>query len=296
MILDGNTIVSAIAEFVHVWSVAVTKMKLAVHQMTSGIDASQNAVAMIAGVRKAADSGATFYFAPEMALLLDRDKNRASTQIFPQQDDRNIAQIQQAACDCAIWVHLGSVPVATADGKIANRSIVIDAEGKISAAYDKMHLFDVDLATGESWRESSTYCAGAAPKIVKTPLGAMGLAICYDMRFPELFARMTKAGVDILAIPAAFTVPTGKAHWHTLLRARAIESAAFVVAAAQTGKHADGRETFGHSLIIDPWGDVVLDMGVQEGIGFAEIDLSRIDDIRAQIPVHINRRDIPAIA
>ncbi len=163
----------------------------------------------------------------------------------------------------------------------------------IRARYDKMHLFDVDLATGESWRESSAYRAGDRPVVADTPLGKMGLTICYDIRFPDLYSMLSQSGATIFAVPAAFTVPTGKAHWHVLLRARAIESAAFVIAAAQTGKHEDGRETYGHSLVIDPWGEVLLDMGSEPGLGFAELDLDRVTEVRAQIPVHLNRRDIP---
>jgi predicted amidohydrolase len=177
---------------------------------------------------------------------------------------------------------------------LANRSLVIDDEGVIRARYDKMHLFDVDLSTGESWRESNAYVPGDGPVIADTPIGPLGLTICYDMRFPDLYSALSKAGIDALAIPAAFTVPTGRAHWHTLLRARAIEAQAFVIAAAQTGNHEDGRQTYGHSLVVDPWGDVLLDMGEDEGLGFAEIDLDRIREVRSQIPVHANRRDITA--
>ena len=158
-----------------------------------------------------------------------------------------------------------------------------------------MHLFDVDLSTGESWRESSAYKGGDGPVLADTPLGKMGLTICYDMRFPDLYSRLAQAGATVFAVPAAFTVPTGKAHWHVLLRARAIESAAFVIAAAQCGKHEDGRETYGHSLVVDPWGTVLLDMGESEGVGFAGLDLARVTEVRAQIPVHLNRRDIPPL-
>jgi deaminated glutathione amidase len=271
----------------------VTIIKLAVHQMNSGISPEQNLKQMGIAIAAAADAGATFYFAPEMSLLLDSDKKRAAPHIRQQNDDGNIASLCDLALTHRIWLHVGSVPVATGDGKIANRSFIIDSAGKIVATYDKIHLFDVDLSTGESWRESSTYQPGTAPRVVETPVGMLGLAICYDMRFPELFAQLTKFGVGCLAIPAAFTVPTGKAHWHTLLRARAIEAAAFVVAAAQSGHHEDGRETFGHSLVIDPWGEILLDMGQGEGLGFVDIDLARIAEVRGQIPVHLNRRDIP---
>jgi deaminated glutathione amidase len=273
----------------------VSKLILAVHQMTSGVDPTANTRKLEFSIIEAAKQGAKIYFAPEMSLLLDRDRRRAADHIGPQESNANIAMLQQLAHREAIWVHLGSLPVSTGDGKLANRSILIDHRGEIAAIYDKIHLFDVDLAGGESWRESSSYRPGNRLVAVDTPLGLLGLSICYDMRFPALYAQLGKAGVQALAIPAAFTVPTGKAHWHTLLRARAIESAAFVIAAAQSGKHEDGRETYGHSLVVDPWGEVLLDMGEGEGLGIVEIDLARVDEVRAQIPVHLNRRDIPPV-
>jgi deaminated glutathione amidase len=190
-------------------------------------------------------------------------------------------------------VHMGSLPVIAEDRtRFANRSLVIDPDGVVRARYDKIHLFDVDLQSGESWRESSAYIPGAEPVAVRTPLGLMGLTICYDVRFPALYAALAAVAVDVLAVPAAFTVPTGEAHWHTLLRARAIEAEAFVVAAAQSGSHEDGRQTYGHSLVVDPWGEVILDMGEGEGLGFADLDLDRLAEVRAQIPVHSNRRTI----
>jgi predicted amidohydrolase len=177
-------------------------------------------------------------------------------------------------------------------GKFANRSIVINDKGEIAARYDKIHLFDVALSSGESWCESDQYEAGESPVLVKTPLGQMGLSICYDLRFPLLYSALAQAGAEIFVVPAAFTVPTGRAHWHTLLRARAIESAAYVIAPAQSGHHADGRRTFGHSLVIDPWGEILLDMGEGEGVGFAEIDLAKVTEVRQQIPVVENARSI----
>jgi predicted amidohydrolase len=173
---------------------------------------------------------------------------------------------------------------------------VIDREGLIRARYDKIHLFDVDLPTGESWRESAVYSAGKDVAVVNgTPVGKLGLTICYDLRFPALFARLAESDADVIAVPAAFTVPTGRAHWHVLLRARAIEAGLFVIAAAQVGRHEDGRQTFGHSLVVDPWGDVLLDMGDEPGVGFADIDLSRISEVRSRIPALNHRRPIPAV-
>ncbi len=180
------------------------------------------------------------------------------------------------------------------DGKVANRSFVIDREGQVRARYDKIHLFDVDLPTGESWRESNTYSPGEGVVLVNgTPVGKIGLTICYDLRFPGLFARLAESDADVIVVPAAFTVPTGQAHWHILLRARAIEAGLFVVAAAQVGTHADGRQTYGHSLVIDPWGDILLDMEERHGVGFVEIDLKRISDVRSRLPALRHRRAIP---
>jgi deaminated glutathione amidase len=277
--------------------VASSKMKIAVHQMTSGIDPLANLEKMLAAIRQAAEKGAEFYLAPEMSLLVDRDRQRATASISPESDNAALVHLCEAARREGVWVHLGSLPVVHEDGsgRFANRSLVIDDQGAIRARYDKMHLFDVDLSTGESWRESSAYRGGDGPVLADTPLGPMGLSICYDMRFPDLYSRLAQAGARVFAVPAAFTVPTGRAHWHTLLRARAIESAAFVIAAAQSGSHEDGRATYGHSLVVDPWGEVLLDIGEGEGLGFAELDLTRVDEVRAQIPVHLNRREIPPL-
>ena len=196
-----------------------------------------------------------------------------------------------------IWVDLGSLALAgeRADGRLVNRGFLIDDKGAIRARYDKIHLFDVDLPTGESWRESNAYAPGERSVLAGTPWAKIGLSICYDMRFPDLYRALSNAGAEILSVPAAFTVPTGKAHWHVLLRARAIEAGAFVVAAAQSGEHEDGRATYGHSLVVDPWGEVLLDMGEGTGVGFADIDMARLADVRARVPALKNRRPIAAV-
>ena len=271
-------------------------MKIAIHQMSSGVQACINIQQIINALRAAAAENAVMYFAPEMSLLLDRDRQRAAHSIVAEADNLWLQQICAVAEAENIWVHLGSIPVLHEDGsgRYGNRTIVIDTHGAIRARYDKMHLFDVDLASGESWRESSAYRGGNGPVMVETALGKMGLTICYDVRFPDLYSQLAQAGAQIFAVPAAFTVPTGKAHWHILLRARAIESACFVVAAAQSGLHEDGRATFGHSLVVDPWGEVLLDMGEGEGLAYVDLDLARVDAVRAQIPVHLNRREISA--
>lgn len=270
-------------------------MRIALHQMTSCIDPMRNASDMQDAIAKAADDGAVMYFAPEMALLVDRDRARARKYMADEPHSMALQSLIAAAARYRIWVHIGSMPILD-DGadKLANRSIIISPDGAIAARYDKMHLFDVDLASGETWRESSAYVGGKQPVVVQTPLGQMGLAICYDMRFPDLFSAYAKLGVDVLTLPSAFTVPTGEAHWHTLLRARAIESAAFVIAAAQCGVHEDGRQTYGHSLVVDPWGSILLDMGDLPALACVDLDLDAIRRVRQQIPVHANRRNIPS--
>ncbi|NLS25400.1 Deaminated glutathione amidase [Sphingomonas sp. S2M10] len=267
--------------------------RAALLQMTSGIDPAANAATLVEAVAQARAGGAAMLFTPEMSGLLDGDRDRARPHYRSENEDRVLEAVREAAAKHGIWVHLGSLAVLRDDGKLANRAFVIDDRGAIRARYDKMHLFDVDLPTGESWRESNSYTAGEGPVVVETPLGGLGLAICYDLRFPDLFRTLSDAGATILAVPAAFTRPTGAAHWHVLLRARAIEAAAFVLAAAQTGDHEDGRATYGHSLAIDPWGEVLLDMGAPAGLGFVEIDPARVADVRARVPVLRHRRAIP---
>ena len=268
--------------------------RIAVFQSTTGIDPAWNARAHTDAIQTAASGAAEMLFTPEMSGLLDRDSARAAKHLRPQEQDEALAACREAAAKHRFWLHLGSLAVLVEDGKVANRAFVIDREGEIRATYDKLHLFDVDLPTGESWRESNVYSAGKGVVLVNgTPVGKLGLSICYDLRFPGLFARLAESDADVIAVPAAFTVPTGKAHWHVLLRARAIEAGLFVIAAAQVGHHEDGRNTFGHSLVVDPWGEVLLDMGEEPGVGFAEIDLKRISDVRSRIPALNHRRIIP---
>lgn len=268
--------------------------RIAVLQMTSGIDPEENAQTIVSAIGAAAMGGASMIFTPEMSGLLDRNRERARAQIVAEAENPVLAAVCAAAADAGIWVAIGSLAVARSDGRWANRAFVIDSSGAIVARYDKLHMFDVDLASGESWRESAAYAPGEALAVVETPLGRLGLTICYDLRFPALFEALGQAQCDVIAIPAAFTVPTGAAHWHVLQRARAIEASAYVVAAAQVGTHADGRATYGHSLVIDPWGEVLLDMGgTVAGLSFAELDPVRIAEVRAQLPSLANRREIP---
>jgi predicted amidohydrolase len=268
--------------------------RIALLQSTTGIDPRGNRKFLERAIGEAAAQGAQMIFTPEMSGLLDRNPERALKSIHSEEMDEVLAASCEAARRHRIWVHLGSLAVLLDDGKIANRAFVIGPGGEIKARYDKIHLFDVDLPTGESWRESRVYSAGRGAVIVDgTPVGKLGLTICYDIRFPALFARLAESGAQVVAVPAAFTVPTGQAHWHVLLRARAIEAGVFVVAAAQVGRHEDGRQTFGHSLLVDPWGEILLDLGEGSGLGFAEIDLERIRDVRSRIPSLDHRRPIP---
>jgi len=272
--------------------------RIAVLQMTSGIAPADNAAAIVDAIREAKRGGAEMLFTPEMSGLLDRDRRRAQQNIAAEGDDRVLAAVREAAAEQGIWVALGSLAIAldgADDGaRWANRSFLVGPDGAIAARYDKMHMFDVDLSSGESWRESNAYRPGDAVVTAESPVGRLGLAICYDLRFPALFEALGNAACDVIAVPAAFTVPTGRAHWHVLQRARAIEASAFVVAAAQVGEHADGRRTYGHSLVVDPWGEVLLDMGGDDaGLGFAQIDRQRITDVRQQVPSLANRRKIP---
>ena len=271
-------------------------MRAALFQMTSGIDPAANAAAIVDMIARAKGEGADMLFTPEMAGYLDRDRARAAATLRCQAEDGVLAAVRDAAAREGLWVHIGSLPLKDerADGRWANRSFLIDDTGAIRATYDKIHLFDVDLATGESWRESSVYGPGEQVVAADTPWGRMGFSICYDMRFPDLYRALTNAGATILLAPAAFTVPTGQAHWHVLLRARAIEAGCFLIATAQVGNHADGRTTYGHSLVVDPWGDVLLDMGETAGLALVDLDLSRIDAVRGRVPAIANRRPIPA--
>ncbi len=269
--------------------------RIALLQMCSGIDPVTNARTIVDALAEAKAGGAQMLFTPEMSNIIDRDRRRASANIVAEQDDRLLADCREAAARHGLWLALGSIAVSREDGRFANRALVIDSTGEIAARYDKLHMFDVDLATGESWRESNAYAPGEALGVVDgTPVGRLGLAICYDIRFPALFEALGRQKCDAIAIPAAFTVPTGRDHWHLLQRARAIEGSAFVVSAAQVGEHEDGRTTYGHSIVVDPWGKVLLDLGGEApGVSFAELDPARTAEVRAQLPSLANRREIP---
>ncbi|WP_281407813.1 carbon-nitrogen hydrolase family protein [Methylobacterium sp. WL69] len=259
-------------------------------QMRSGRDPLANRDAAVALVREAADAGADYVQTPEMTSLVEREKARLFANVTVPDEDPTLAALREVARERGIVVQIGSLAVRNGD-KIANRAFLIDAAGAITASYDKVHLYDVDLPNGERWRESATYTGGACAVVADTPWAPIGVTICYDIRFPALFRALAEAGATVITAPACFTRQTGEAHWHVLHRARAIETGSFMISAAQGGQHEDGRETYGHSLIVDPWGKVLADAGGnQPGIILAEIDLARVTEARARIPALLHAR------
>lgn len=261
--------------------------------MNSGIDPQENAEQLCSFISESSTNGASILFTPEMSGLLDRDRPRAAKAIRSEAEDIVLATVRSAAKAAGIWVHLGSLAIRdpdNPDAKWINRSYLVSPEGQIAAHYDKIHLFDVDLGPDESQRESAAYSGGHDAVVAAIPDATLGLSICYDLRFPGLYEALTNAGANILSVPAAFTVPTGRAHWEILLRARAIEAGAFVVAAAQCGRHQDGRSTYGHSLVVDPWGHILLDMGERNGLGYCELDMAKVQETRSRIPAVANRK------
>lgn len=266
-------------------------------QMTSGIDPAANLATIDRAMGEAAAHGAAMAFLPEMSLLLDRDRARSGAHMTREADSPWPAALQVMAQKHGIWLHSGSMPLLADDGeRRVNRAHVIAADGSIHARYDKIHMFDVTLPSGENWQESAAYAGGDAVAVVETPLGQLGLSICYDLRFPELYRALVDQGATLIAIPAAFTVSTGEAHWHVLMRARAIETGCHVVAAAQGGTHEDGRQTFGHSLAVDPWGVVLADAAMPgdahaEGyaLTLAPIDAAAVERARQAIPLARSR-------
>lgn len=261
-------------------------------QMCSGRDPLANRDAALRLADQAAQQGATLLQTPEMTSLVERSRTDLFAKAGSQEDDPTLAAMRDFARRRRVTVHLGSLAIKAGD-KIANRAFVIDAEGEIAACYDKVHLFDVDLPSGESWRESATYTGGDAAVVVQLAGGPrLGLTICYDIRFPDLYRQEALAGAEILTAPACFTRQTGQAHWHVLHRARAIETGSFMISAAQSGTHEDGRETFGHSLIVDPWGRVLADAGEGPGVVLAPIDLALVEDARTRIPTLRHARKV----
>ena len=242
-------------------------------------------------IRQAAEDGAQLIVTPEGSNLLQRDRALMLRALKPLEHDPFVQGVRKLAGELKVWILIGSALVARDDDKAANRAVLIDAEGQIVSTYDKLHMFDVDLPNGDRYRESSLYEPGAEARLVSTPWGKLGLTICYDMRFPQLYRALAKAGADIIAVPAAFTRPTGEAHWEVLLRARAIENGVFILAAAQGGQHEDGRATWGHSIAIDPWGRILAQAGGDRpGVVMADLELDDVASTRQAIPSLNNER------
>jgi len=253
-------------------------------QMRSGLSPQTNRDAAVRLIEEAKDGGADYVLTPEMTNILEIKRERLFAAIAPEESDATLAAFRELARRLGIFIHVGSLAIRLLSDRAANRSFLIDGEGAIVARYDKIHMFDVDISNGESYRESRSYRPGEIAVTTDLPWGRLGLTICYDLRFPALYRALAEAGSSFFAIPSAFTKPTGEAHWHVLNRARAIENGAFVLAAAQGGRHENGRETFGHSLVVDPWGRVLAEGGTEPGVILAKIDPAGVVAARAKIP------------
>jgi len=270
----------------------MTMVKVAAVQMCSGMSVERNVASMEKLVREAHAAGAIYVQTPEMTGALMRDKAGLRAILRPEDTDLVAGRASRLARELGIHVHVGSTAILLDDGKVANRGLLFGPDGLLVTRYDKIHMFDVDLDNGESWRESATYRPGDEAQVIDLPFGRVGFAICYDVRFPQLFRAEALAGAEILTLPAAFTRQTGEAHWEVLLRARAIENGAFLIAAAQAGLHEDGRETFGHSMIVDPWGRVLASAGgTGEAVITADLDIAEVAAARRKIPNLRNSRE-----
>lgn len=280
--------------------------RAALVQMRSGRNADANVAAAEALIREAVRGGADYVQTPEVTTVMDTDSANLFACSAPDVAARALAHFTALAAELGIWLHIGSMGVrqhaepgqkgAAGDDRIANRSILIAPSGRVAATYDKIHLFDVALANGETYRESDNFLPGRNAVVADLPWGRIGLTICYDLRFPQLHQALVKAGATFISIPAAFTRPTGEAHWHTLVRARAIETQCFVFAAAQGGRHEHGRETYGHSLIVSPWGQVLAEGGTEPQVVIADIDTAEIAAIRGRIPCLSHGRPFDVLA
>lgn len=259
-------------------------LPVALIQLCASADIEENIETVSALVREAADGGAEFVLTPENTGFIEANTRKLFELAVAEEDDRTLQALTSLAGELGIWLLLGSVAVQVGEAKLANRSFLIAPDGNIAARYDKAHMFDVDLPGGESYRESKNYRAGSRAVVAESPWGSIGMSICYDLRFPYLYRKLAQAGARILTVPSAFTRPTGEAHWHILLRARAIETGCFVLAPAQTGIHPSGRRTFGHSLAVDPWGRILADGGTSVGVINTELDLDEVDRVRRSIP------------
>ncbi len=260
-------------------------LKVACVQLTSTTDIVRNIEISSGLIREAHGAGAQLISLPEVVNLVQRSRRKSAEVVQTEEEETSLKTYRELAAELGIWLHAGSLVVKLSDDKRnVNRSFLIDNEGGIAATYDKIHMFDVDLENGVSFRESKAFRSGNRAVLAETPWCGIGLSVCYDVRFPYLYRALAHAGARILMVPAAFTRQTGRAHWHILLQARAIETGCFVVAAAQCGNHEDGRETYGHSLIVAPWGEILVDGGDEPGVVMSELDLSLVDKARGMIP------------
>lgn len=270
----------------------MTIMHIACVQMRSGISIVQNIAAMDALVREVAGDGATYIQTPEMTGILQKNRKGLFAEITSQDDDLLVQHSSKLAKELGVWLHIGSHAILVGEEKAANRAFLFSPSGQLISTYDKIHMFDVDLDNGESWRESKVYQPGEKSYLVQMDDCKLGMSVCYDIRFPHLYHEYALKGAQILTAPAAFTRQTGRAHWHILQRSRAIENGAFVISAAQGGDHEDGRETYGHSVIINPWGEILAELAHEEpGFISAEIDLNEVQEARQKIPNLKNARD-----
>jgi predicted amidohydrolase len=265
-------------------SAGTTTFKAAMIQMRSGLQPAANVDAAARMIGEAKSAGADYVQTPEMTNIMEVKRERLFSTIVPEEQDTSLATFRELARKLGIFVHVGSLAIKVGPERAANRGFLIDPRGDIAARYDKIHMFDVDLSGGESYRESRTYRPGELAVLSDLPWGRLGVTICYDLRFLALYRALAEAGATMLAIPSAFTKQTGEAHWHVLNRARAIETGCFVFAAAQGGRHENGRDTFGHSLIVDPWGRILAEGGTEPGVVMAEIDIGEVAKARARIP------------
>jgi predicted amidohydrolase len=272
----------------------MTTFRAAAVQLRSGLDIDANIAATEVLVREAARAGASYVLTPEMTNILDRDRERLLAAVATEEHDRALARFRALAGELDIHLHIGSMAIKVGEGAVANRSFLIGPDGTVLARYDKIHMFDVDLPNGETYRESALYKAGGAAAVADLPWTRLGMTVCYDVRFPHLHRALAHAGATVIAVPAAFTRTTGEAHWHVLVRARAIETGAYIVAAAQGGTHADGRQTYGHSMIVDPWGRVLAEAGIDPGFIDADIDPDVSATVRPRVPSLANDRPFAA--
>ena len=263
---------------------SATIFRAALVQLRSGREIARNMVTALDLIRRAVAEGARYIQTPENTPLMELDSNRLFESIRSERDTAVLGEFADIARDLRIWLHVGSLAVKIDNSKAANRAFVFAPDGSVAARYDKIHMFDVDLPSGETYRESKNYEPGGAAVNIRLPWGVLGITTCYDLRFPEQYKALAKAGADYLAVPAAFTKVTGEAHWHVLLRARAIETGCFVLAAAQGGLHENGRSTYGHSLIISPWGEILAEAGDEPCVIAAEIDPAEVAAARQRIP------------